>query len=45
MNFWEMAYSWGWATIEQLRLATRYNDLTPEEFEKITGEAYELDGR
>lgn len=36
-----MAYNWGWATVEQLRLATQYGELTEEEFERITGEEYE----
>lgn len=37
MNFWELAYKWGWATIEQLRLVVTYGEITEEEFEKITG--------
>lgn len=41
MNFWELAYGWGWATKEQLRLATFYGEISPEDFQRITGEEYE----
>lgn len=40
MSFWEMAYQYGWATKEDLQLAVQLNDLTPEEYEAITGEPY-----
>lgn len=45
MEFWELAYGWGWATIEQLRFMTitetmRFGEITVEDFERITGESF-----
>ncbi|WP_081412584.1 XkdX family protein [Fictibacillus gelatini] len=40
MNFWELAYKYNWATKDQLKEAVFYNDLTIEDFERITGEPY-----
>lgn len=42
MEFWELAYTRGWVDLETLRLvviteASPYGDITPEEFERITG--------
>ena len=43
--FWRLAYKSKWVTIDQLRLAVKtvsnpYGEITPEEFEDITGEAF-----
>lgn len=40
MSYWEMAYGWGWCTIDQLRLAVRYKEITEGDFERITGEVF-----
>lgn len=45
MAFWQLAYTYKWVTIEQLRLAVKtetnkYGDISPEEFEIITGEKF-----
>lgn len=40
MSFWERAFGWGWATVEQLREATKYKAITEEDFKRITGEEY-----
>ena len=40
MEFWEIAFINKWATVADLRLAVYYNDLSIEEFERITGEKY-----
>ncbi len=39
--FWQMAYNYGWANKEQLKLVVSMNALTPAEYEEITGEVYE----
>lgn len=41
MSYWELAYGWGWCSIEQLRTVVLYKEITSEDFKKITGEAYE----
>ncbi|MEK4713490.1 XkdX family protein [Sporosarcina sp. FSL K6-5500] len=46
MNFWELAYGWGWATIAQLRIMTitdtmPFGEITKEEFKRITGEDFD----
>lgn len=45
MEFWEMAYGYGWATKEQLRQAVKtdknmFGEISPEEFEKICGDKF-----
>ena len=42
MSYWELAFGWGWATTEQLRTVTDFGELTEEDFERITGEKYEI---
>jgi uncharacterized XkdX family phage protein len=37
---WNMYYSMGWATKEQLRTVVGLGQITKEEFEVITGESY-----
>ncbi|ARD47558.1 XkdX family protein [Sporosarcina sp. P33] len=41
MTYWELAYGWGWATADQLRLATKLGELAKEDFERITGELFD----
>ncbi|GED35079.1 XkdX family protein [Brevibacillus centrosporus] len=45
MAFWNIAYKSKWVTIDQLRLAVKtesnpFGDITPEEFEQITGQEF-----
>ncbi|MGO3751221.1 MAG: XkdX family protein [Peptoniphilaceae bacterium] len=45
MAFWTLAYKRHWVTIDQLRLVVKtedspYGEITPEEFEEITGEKF-----
>jgi hypothetical protein len=41
MSFWQLAYQFGWATKEDLRLAVQLNEITADEYQTITGEPYE----
>lgn len=41
MTFWQIAYKFGWATIEDLRLAVKLKEITADEYKTITGEDYE----
>jgi hypothetical protein len=46
MAFWQLAYTRKWVTIDQLRIAVKtdnnpYGQITPEQFQQITGEAFE----
>lgn len=40
MSFWELAYKWGWCSIDQLRTVVFYKEITPDVFKQITGETY-----
>ena len=40
MNFWQMAYKYGWATKAQLAEAVGYNLITADDYKTITGEDY-----
>lgn len=45
MEFWKMAYNFGWVTKEELKgtVITEQNpfgDITKEQYEEITGEKY-----
>lgn len=45
MEFWELAYKEEWADIDMLRMATitkenPFGDITPKQFEEITGEKF-----
>lgn len=39
-DFYELAYTGGHLTLDDLREATKWGLITPEEFFKITGETY-----
>lgn len=45
MAFWNMAFMYKWVSFEQLKLvviteANPFGEITPEEFEKITGKKF-----
>lgn len=40
MNFWKMAYQYGWATKGQVKEATGYGLITADQYKTITGEDY-----
>ncbi|WP_102274108.1 XkdX family protein [Cytobacillus massiliigabonensis] len=40
MTFWQMAYKFGWASIEDLQLAVRLNEITADQYKEITKEDY-----
>ena len=37
-----MAFGWGWASVDQMRQATELGEITKEDFERITGEPYDV---
>lgn len=46
MNFWKMVYDLGWIDLATLRQAVitkanPFGDITPEEFEQISGTSFE----
>lgn len=41
MSFWELAYKFNWASKTDLQRAVQLKEITPEEYESITGEPYE----
>jgi uncharacterized XkdX family phage protein len=41
MTFWQMAYQYGWATKDQLKQAVGYKLITADDYQQITGEAYQ----
>lgn len=46
MEFWSMAWEYKWCTLEQLKIMViteenPWGEITPYEFEKITGIKYE----
>ncbi|HCA71657.1 MAG TPA: XkdX family protein [Ruminococcaceae bacterium] len=40
MNFWQLAYTHKWATLDQLKQAVGYNLITTDQYKTITGEDY-----
>ena len=40
MNFWSMAFKYGWATKDQLKEAVGYSLITAADYKTITGEDY-----
>lgn len=40
IEFWQLAYSEGWATKEQVAEAVTLGQITPEQYEQTTGESY-----
>jgi uncharacterized XkdX family phage protein len=40
MDFWKMAFQFGWATKEQLKQATELRLITADQYTEITGEVY-----
>jgi hypothetical protein len=40
MSFWELAYKQEWASKEDLQLAVQLEEITAEEYQTITDEAY-----
>lgn len=40
MSYWELAYGWGWCTIEQLNQVVQFGEITEDDFERITGQPY-----
>lgn len=45
MNFWRLAFQWGWASIEQLKTVTKFGEISADEFKEITGSEYIVDIR
>ena len=41
MTFWQMAYTYGWATKAQLAEAVGYNLITADDYKTITGKVYQ----
>jgi hypothetical protein len=41
MSYWELAFKWGWCTVDQLRTVVFYKEITQDVFKQITGEDYE----
>lgn len=41
MSFWKLAYQFGWAKKVDLQRAVQLKEITPEEYEEITGEEFE----
>lgn len=41
MSYWELAFGWGWATVDQLRQVVGFGELSKEDFERITGEPFD----
>lgn len=39
-DFWQMAYEFGWATIDDLKQAVVLGLITADEFKQITGQTY-----
>jgi uncharacterized XkdX family phage protein len=42
MSFWQLAYQFGWATKEDLKMAVQLKEITESEYETITGESYTM---
>ena len=47
MNFWNLAFTWGWVTATQLRAivitdSMQFGELTKDEFKEITGEDFDV---
>lgn len=45
MTFWKMAWEYGWADIDTMRMAVKtelnpFGEISKEEFKKITGEEF-----
>jgi uncharacterized XkdX family phage protein len=40
LNFWVLALSWKWATVDQVKLAMTYNDCTNEDLEQGLANGY-----
>lgn len=40
MEFWSMAYKFGWATKDQLKQAVQYKLIADTDYKTITGEDY-----
>lgn len=40
MNFWQVAYKYGWATLAQLKQAVGYTLITAADYKTITGTDY-----
>lgn len=40
MNFWEMAYKFGWASKDDLKLAVQLKEVTADQYLNITKEEY-----
>lgn len=40
MTFWQMAYKYGWATLDQMKQAVGYKLITAADYKQITGTDY-----
>lgn len=40
MSFWQIAYKYGWATLDQLKQAVDYKLITTDDYKTITGKDY-----
>lgn len=39
-NFWQMAYKYGWCTLDQLKQAVQEKLITADEYKTICGQDY-----